>query len=546
MSMKSFKNLLGETNLERKCRILLGLGTLLLMSVSFWIFARETENLAFKQTTTSGQLLIPTILARQHFQQEQLQLVDEFENQAESNFPDAFGDYTYKLIKPNAKQPQFKPEATEIAIVNRIMGNPTSKDETQNDLENGKFHYYSVVRAEASCVQCHNVTQATLDNNGVIKEGDMMGIVKVTLSTKSIETGKNVNRALLLSFAIMTSLLIVAGSYLIIRYVIVRPVKHLKEVANAIVTGQLNVRSEIHTGDEFEDLSEAFNRMLKHLMQAQEEQAAIYNSLDMKANELARANLALYESNKTQQHFVSTVSHELRTPLNGIIGFSDVLLSSGGSLNEKQARWVMNIRKSGQHLLSLINDILDLAKIEAGKMEVRIEDFTIPSVFELIQFQFRLPLEEKQIHFQVELDQRLPTVRQDPVKIRQILTNLISNAIKFTPTGGRVTVKSLLDGENVLFIVQDTGPGIAEADQKLIFEKFRQSSSIWTREHEGTGLGLSIVRELCELLGGEISLESTPGSGATFMVHIPINYVAQNRTSESSEMKIPHELADNA
>ena len=135
------------------------------------------------------------------------------------------------------------------------------------------FHYYGAIRAQAACVECHNRLPAAA---GVAKpplqEGDLMAVVKVTLSTKAIETGAHMNRALLLSFALLTAILIMTGSYLIIRYVVVKPVKHLKAVSDAIVAGQLNVRSEIHTGDEFEDLSDAFNRMVRHLMDAEEVQ----------------------------------------------------------------------------------------------------------------------------------------------------------------------------------------------------------------------------------------------------------------------------------
>ena len=169
----------------------------------------------------------------------------------------------------------------------------------------------------------------------------------------------------------MTAILIMAGSYLIVRYVIVKPVKHLKEVSDAISAGELNVRSEIQTGDEFEDLSHAFNRMLRNLVSMQDRLRKVNTDLDRKVDELAQANLALYESNRLKSDFLATMSHELRTPLNSILGFGEVLVSSTG-LTEKQLRWVSNIRSSGEQLLNLINDILDLAKIEAGKMQVRL------------------------------------------------------------------------------------------------------------------------------------------------------------------------------
>src|SRR5262249_3154112 len=257
-------------------------------------------------------------------------------------------------------------------------------------------------------------------------------------------------------------------------------------------------------------------------MDAQEEQKKLNTDLDTRLDDLARANMALYESDKTKGDFLSTVSHELRTPLHGIIGFSDVLLSSASPLSEKQARWVANIKTSGQQLLTLINDILDLAKIEAGKMELRPEEFAIPEFCDSLLTPFRLPAEKKNIDLHVQYDPNLPTIRQDAGKVRQILTNLISNAIKFTPEGGHVNLRVAPDGDFVVFTVADTGVGIPSDEHDRVYEKFRQAGrSTLTREHEGTGLGLSIVRELCGLLGGEVSLKSDLGRGSTFTVRFP-------------------------
>ena len=202
-------------------------------------------------------------------------------------------------------------------------------------------------------------------------------MIRISLPTEAIEAGVHLNRALIMATALGTALLIMTGSWIIVRYIIVKPIKHLKEVSDAISAGQLNVRSEIQTGDEFEDLSHAFNRMLRNLVNMQDQWRKVSADLDRKVDELAQANMALYESNRLKSDFLATMSHELRTPLNSILGFSDVLpltplsLGRGQGLSEKQLRWVRNIRTSGEKLLALINDILDLAKIEAGKMQVR-------------------------------------------------------------------------------------------------------------------------------------------------------------------------------
>jgi two-component system, NarL family, sensor histidine kinase BarA len=523
MSYRAFKRLLGETDLERKCRLLLGTGTLLLMGLSFWGYARQTEGLAYDQMATSGRLLVPPILAREHLASDRKDAIDAFQKQSEITFPDALSEYRYKVLKPDARQPEQKPEGDEVGAVTRLAANSELAEDKVLQSAQGMFHYYGAIRAQASCVECHNRLPAAA---GVaqppLQEGDLMAVIKVTLSTKAIETGAHMNTALLLSFAVLTAILIVTGNYLIIRYVVVKPVKHLKAVSDAIVAGQLNVRSEIHTGDEFEDLSDAFNRMVRHLMDAEEVQRKLNADLDRRLDDLARANMALYESDKAKGDFLSTVSHELRTPLHGIIGFSDVLLSSTSPLSEKQARWVANIKTSGQQLLTLINDILDLAKIEAGKMAIGPEEFGIPEFCDALLPAFRLPAEVKNIDLRFQYDPQLRPVRQDPGKLRQILTNLLSNAIKFTPEGGRVVLRATADSDRVVFTVADTGVGIAQDEQERVFQKFRQSGrSTLTREHEGTGLGLSIVRELCGLLGGEVTLKSEPGRGSTFTVRLP-------------------------
>ena len=275
MSYRAFKRLLGETDLERKCRFLLGKGILLLMTLSFWAYARQTEGLAYDQMVTSGRLLVPPILAREHLQSDRRDAVNAFQQQSERAWPDALSEYRYKVLKPDARQPEQKPEGDEVAVVNRLAANPDMAEETVNQSAQGVFHYYGVIRPQQSCVDCHNRLPAATGTVRIpIKEGDLMAVVKVTLSTRAIETGANVNRALLLSFALLTAILIMTGSYLIIRYVVVKPVKHLKAVSDAIVAGQLNVRSEIHTGGRTEeDLSDAFNRMVRHLMDAEEEQA---------------------------------------------------------------------------------------------------------------------------------------------------------------------------------------------------------------------------------------------------------------------------------
>ncbi len=234
------------------------------------------------------------------------------------------------------------------------------------------------------------------------------------------------------------------------------------------------------------------------------------------------------------------MSHELRTPLNSIIGFSDVL-SSIKSLDEKQQRYVSNIQKSGRLLLEMINDVLDLAKIESGKMELKLSQFHIENIV-TAQCDMARPLaERKNIDLDCDVGSDVPMLFQDMGKVQQILNNLLSNAIKFTPEGGRITIRARRDdasGDLMLSVI-DTGVGIAPDEQTAIFEKFRQGGQVLargdaiTREYSGTGLGLSIVKELCKLLGGEIHLVSELGQGSTFTVQLPLS------RSETPRVELP-------
>jgi signal transduction histidine kinase len=269
--------------------------------------------------------------------------------------------------------------------------------------------------------------------------------------------------------------------------------------------------------------------MLRHITSTQKEIQAVNQELDSRIDELAVVNLQLYEANRLKGEFLANMSHELRTPLNSILGFSDVL-SGIETLTDKQRRWVGNIQNSGRVLLEMINDILDLAKIEAGKMEVRPSSFDLLSVIRAQMELFRKMAEDKNIDLQIDSSLDELRIKQDQGKISQILTNLISNAIKFTPEGGLVTIAAELLSDNQFMVsVADTGVGIASHEHEVIFEKFRQASGdtakdSLTREHSGTGLGLSIVREICRLLGGEISLTSQLGQGSTFRVVLPVQY----------------------
>ena len=313
--------------------------------------------------------------------------------------------------------------------------------------------------------------------------------------------------------------------YLIMQKLILVPVRDLRKVAEQVTTGDLDVRSSIATGDEFEELGDAFNDMLTHLADQREELTKINVSLDVKLAELAEINVALFESNKLKTEFIGNVSHELRTPLVSIIGFAELLADATEIPPEdrsRMGRYAQNILTSGRMLLDIINDLLDLAKIEAGKMELHLAELDIGDTVEAV-IEFHRPLADKKNLILVwELEGDIPKLNSDAGKIKQILYNLVSNATKFTPAGGTVRVTAApLDDDRIRLTVSDSGPGIPEDMWEQVFEKFRQLDASVTREHSGAGLGLAITRELTQMLGGEITLESEEGRGSAFTVTLP-------------------------
>ena len=228
-------------------------------------------------------------------------------------------------------------------------------------------------------------------------------------------------------------------------------------------------------------------------------------------------------ANKHKSDFLANMSHELRTPLNAIIGFSEVLLEKMfGEVNEKQADYLKDIHESGRHLLSLINDILDLSKIEAGRMELELSSFHLPTAISNAMTLVRERAQRHGIQLGTEVDPRLGEFQGDERKLKQILLNLLSNAVKFTPDGGRVDVSARLDTTMVEIAVRDTGVGIAPEDQGALFEEFRQVGRDVMRKAEGTGLGLALAKKFVELHGGAIRVQSAPGSGSTFTVSLPV------------------------
>jgi len=471
----------------------------------------------------------------------------------------------YYLVDPDAARQEAKEKRiTELHerhadVLKRFPEHQADFDPESNAKyidfdESETYHYFEEVRMDlqSRCSGCH-----TRINNG-----ELMGIVYVEIPQSSMRKTMQRSFAYMSAAAIVSIFLALAAVTIVIRWLVIKPLRNLRGVAESISRGEIKKRADLRTGDEFETLAGAFNRMLGHLDDTQNKLRKANVELESKVNELAHQTVRLYETNRVKSDFMATMSHELRTPLNSILGFSDVL-GSIATLTDKQKKYVENINTSGKSLLTMINDILDMAKIESGRVDVQPTSFSIASIVSAQTDMAKPLVDRKNISLTLEIEPNLPPMKQEESRLQQILNNLLSNAIKFTPEGGRITVSVRFlaavptpapnvpppiagaamiqprQRDMLELKVTDTGVGISEADQLIIFEKFRQGASAMAegdamkREHSGSGLGLSIVREICKMLGGEISVMSQLGVGSTFTVLLPWALVSRNRTGSN-------------
>lgn len=405
------------------------------------------------------------------------------------------------------------------------------------------FRYARALYARPRCLSCHEadlpadtrpgatrpaaesgVESGTSDSSrSAVRKPPLLGMVSIEIPYQVDANQIFLNRLFIAMAGVLGVTMVLLVFYFITSRFILRPVRVLQETAEKVSEGNLNIRSDISTGDEFQMLSETFNKMLINLKEGEDQLRAINQALDRKLGELAESNLALYESNRLKSEFLANVSHELKTPLNSILGFADLLKDAPTLQDPRQARYVQNIINSGRSLLDLISDLLDLAKIEAGRMEVRSEKLSLSDLFEGLVSILKPLAEKKEIALETFVGTDVPIMETDGGKLQQVLYNFLSNAIKFSPQGGRIDLRAERAGEEqVRLSVSDQGPGIDAEKHALIFEKFRQVDQSMTRQHGGTGLGLSISKELTALIGGRIGVESTPGHGATFWIMVPL------------------------
>ena len=512
-------------SLAEKCRLAFGAAVVFILFLALLLPYIWMGQLTKKGLLDTNKAKAETLLMRLHFRLKDspgaaLPVLSSAGTAADANNPEICWVRFVKDDKEPLKQLTDKQRETI-----EFLKDPEARDDDIKFAEvDGilQSDYVRIFRATDRCITCHNPQGSA----GAFSLNEPVGAVLIQSRGVGSEISKTVflNRIwIIVSWLIGVTGAIVAF-YWITQRVILRPIRQLRALANNVAEGNLDIRSSIATRDEYEKLAEAFNHMLDGLQAAQEKLREANRQLDAKIIELSERNIELFKANKVKSEFLANISHEFRTPLNVIMGFAQVLRDKPRLLaTEKGKKYAENIITSGNRLLNMINDLLDLAKTRAGKMELRIGETSAEKICEGLIASFSLLTREKKIKVKYAVDPNVPPLVTDAGKVQQILYNFLSNAVKFTPPRGRIEVRAeMLDEKTVRFAVSDTGCGIAQADKEKIFDKFSQVDGSITREAAGSGLGLTISKELAGMLAGNIGLESELDVGSTFWLDIPV------------------------
>ena len=526
---------LSPLSLAEKCRITFGAAVLFILALALLLPYVWMGQLTKKASLDAGRAKAETLL-RCHFQlkgpgETTLAALDNTGAVLDANDLEI---HWIRFTKENEKQLQQLADEHKESI-EFLRDRQDKDDDIFWDRKNGVLYsnYVRIFRAADSCISCHN-PQGSAKAFG---QNEPVGAVVIQRPAGEISKTVFMNRVWIIVAGLIAGAGAIVVFYTITQRVILRPIRQLRALVNNVAEGNLDVRSSISTRDEYEKLASAFNHMLDGLQAAQQKLRDANKQLDDKIAQLSERNIELFRANKLKSEFLANISHEFRTPLNAIMGFAQILREKPGLLKkDKSRRYAENIITGGRRLLNMINDLLDLAKTEAGKMKLHIAKVPVPQLCEELVISFSAMTEAKKIKVKVYTDNNIPELTTDGGKVQQILYNFLSNAVNFTPEHGRIEIRAaMLDEKTVRIKVCDTGCGIDEVNKEKIFEKFRQVDSSITRQSTGSGLGLAICKELAAMLAGSLGLESELGKGSAFWLDIPVTLTTeQEQTAEAT------------
>jgi two-component system sensor histidine kinase BarA len=534
-------------SLADKCRIMFGAAVLFSLAIALLIPYIWMGQLKSKVLLDTNRARAESVLFRSHFRRASAGEIrlPELDDQGAAREPNEPGVLWVPFQKNQGRIDPARLSEAQQKLLTEAMKSSTLYHEAFALSPDGRSHYVRLFRAMEGCIDCHSSQGAAAP----FSLDELVGAAFVETRGVGGEHRKMVfmNRIWILMAGLIGATGAMVAFYWIMQRVILRPIRQLRALANNVAEGNLDVRSAIATGDEYEKLSDAFNHMLDNLQAAQEKLHQANRQLDAKIRELSERNIELFKANKLKSEFLANMSHEFRTPLNAILGFAQVLREKPGLLKrDKGQRYAENIITSGNRLLTMINDLLDLAKTQAGKMELHIEQASVVQICESLVSSFSLLARKKRIKITMEVHPDVPLIVTDAGKVQQVLYNFLSNAVKFAPVKGRIDVRAGLQadargGRMVRIAVHDTGCGIAPVDRDKIFDKFRlgdtglgpadSGADIQSAiQSPGSGLGLAISKELASMLAGSIGLESELGAGSTFWLDIPLTLRAEEES----------------
>lgn len=446
--------------------------------------------------------------------------------------------YTTRFVNFNPRNAADEPDAFEAQALEAFTQRHAVEFYGITSYEGEEvFRYLAPMRIEENCLECHGEPAGELDVTGFAKEGWVLGDVGgaisiiMPLDLYAAATRSAIEQDVLFFCAMLAVCLLVI--YFALTYLVTRPLERIRGGVESMQHGDLNVRiAQPQSSREMRDLVGEFNSMADEL-------AGMYANLETQVSDrtaqLARANAVLErqraqleeandrlrDENRYKSDFLAMMSHELRTPLTSIIAFTELLNRDSAPADEKEAETRRQIEANSRALLLMINDILEMSRLDAGRTEMNMEVVDLGDVCGMAQSVVEPLAARNGVAFSCDIQPDVPLIRADFEKVRHVVENLCGNAVKFTPGGGWVRLHVRRDGGDVVLQVSDSGIGIDPKDQQRIFDRFVQADSSVSRKYNGTGLGLALAKEYIEMHGGSITVDSALGEGSTFTVRLP-------------------------